>query len=197
MNGVLGHLLEVAARVLEAGGELPPVRVTCEPGGTLAPVTVSPADPYMAAAAQVEIVEAVAGVLGRLVNRVDAGDAAWHVAGRVDGTDVEAVAVLLTGAGFTPTARVSAVSTADHARLLRDLIDWSTTLDGLVQSLEVAEDVRTPGAGFGARLALPRDVDTTRVTDLIVPAHASRPAWSEYLGEGILPTGHTLTLTTP
>jgi hypothetical protein len=110
----------------------------------------------------------------------------------VDGVEVQVLAA--PRRGIDPEIRVSEVTTAEHAALLGDLVDWSATIPDQSKVLEVAEDLQHPGAGFRARLVLPDGADPAWVADAVMVATAER--WGGYRGEGILPTGHALTIST-
>jgi hypothetical protein len=166
--------------------------VVCTPREEiLAPVTLTPAGSGMAADDQAEIVRTVAEAMGWPTRPLSDLDG-WTASGVVDGVEVQVLAA--PRRGIDPEIRVSEVTTAEHAALLGDLVDWSATIPDQSKVLEVAEDLQHPGAGFRARLVLPDGADPAWVADAVMVATAER--WGGYRGEGILPTGHALTIST-
>ncbi|WP_435113726.1 hypothetical protein [Nocardiopsis synnemataformans] len=187
----LPDLLTAAAHVLDQTGELPSVTITCNPGEQFLPaVVLTPASLGMDAHAQAEMVRTVAQALGWSTERFHDGQR-WSTTGQVDEVEVQAnAAPLRTGFG-RELARTSDVSTAEHATLLRDLVDCSATVPEDVTALEVSEDLHGQGR-FKARLVLPRGADPAAVTELVLAA--ADDSRSSYRGSATLPTGHALAI---
>lgn len=189
---MIADLLTVAARVLDRAGDLPPVTVTCSPSERfLPPVTVTPASLAMADDDQADIARTVASRMGWPLRPLSEGDG-WISTGTVDGVEVQAIAAPLSGGTSSEAlTRATDVTTAEHAELLRTLVDWSASLPTKVMALEVTEELHGTGR-FKARLVLPVGSDVSRVSELVMPVPAD--GWSGYRGSGVLPTGHALTI---
>lgn len=190
----LPRLLATAAHVLDQVGELAPVMVTCNADQTLLPpLTLAPASLGMDIDAQTEIVHTVATAMGWPTNHL-LDYQAWTATGKVDGVEVQAIAAPVRGSSSEPLVRTGEATTAEHAQLLRDLTDWAATVPTGIKALEVAEDLHHPDARFRARLVLPVGMAPSRVAELVLPVPDD--GWSGYRGDGVLPTGHTLTIST-
>lgn len=187
----MADLLTVAARVLDRAGELPPVTIVCRPAEAVLPqLVLTPASLGMSEEDQSAVVTAVASGMGWPWHSLAGGDG-WTSTGTVDGVQVQALAAPLSGCSSEPPARSTDVTTAEHAELLRALIDWSASLPKESKALEVAEDLHGTGR-FTARLVLPAGTDVSRISELVMPVPDD--GWSGYRGSGVLPTGHALTV---
>jgi hypothetical protein len=190
---MIADLLAVAARVLDWAGELPPLTVTCSPAERLLPpLTLTPASLGMREDDQAALVRAVAATMGWPLRRLPEVEGGWTSTGTVDGVVVQALAAPLSGV-VDLEARITDATTAEHAELLRALIDWSASLAGEAKALEVREDLDNGGA-FAARLVLATGADVSRVSGLVIAAGGSDGGWSGFRGIGVLPTGHALTV---
>ncbi|MFB4317281.1 hypothetical protein [Actinomadura sp. 21ATH] len=192
--GRLPVLLAAAARVLEQASPLPPATVTCDPATrVLPPVTLTPASPDVPAAQQRRLVHTVAAEMGWSAWPLDGGDGAI-ADGTVDGVRVQALAAplpsALTAPGPGPEEDPARTGTAEHAALLRALTDWAADLPATVTALEVREDPDT-GALTG-RLVLATHAAADQLPDIVLGV--PNDGWSGLRGHGLLPTGHTLTI---
>jgi hypothetical protein len=189
---MIADLLDVAARVLDRAGELPPLTVTCSPAERfLAPLALTPATLSMSRDDQAALVRAVAVAMGWPLDRLADVDGGWSSAGTLDGVKVQVLAAPMPDGFGTPPPRSANATTADHAALLRALADWSATLPDSVKALEIREDVDNNG-DLAARLVLTAGADPALIKELIMSVAADD--WSGFRGFGVLPTGHALTV---
>ncbi|GAA3077328.1 hypothetical protein GCM10017600_07920 [Streptosporangium carneum] len=93
---------------------------------------------------------------------------------------IQALAVPLRGGTRAPLARGRELTTAQHAELLRAVLDWATGLPEETQALEVREDLDSDGQ-FTARLVLPAGVDPSSVSGLIMSVTGSKSAAAQRL----------------
>lgn len=198
MTGGLPALLAAAARVLEAAGELPPLVVGCAPGQRfLPPVTLTPGS-TLSAADQHALPAEVAARLGWPLRRLSQmpGDDGRAPSGTVCGVTVEALAMPMVlnldrhRTRAVPTDGAS-VTTAQHAALLRDLVDWAATLPSGVITLQIYEDLEL--GVLAAGLGVADEADVVALRELVLPI-TDAPDWSALRGLGLLPTGHGLTI---
>ncbi|MDP9850338.1 hypothetical protein [Streptosporangium lutulentum] len=190
----LPPLLSAAATLLQRVGELLPVSVTCQlTHPSLAPVTLTPASLHMSRDDQHAVVKAIATALGWSCRRLPNVDGGWVADGRIDGIPVEALAAPIT---WTSTSgeravRGTGITTADHAALLLDLVDWSAALPTHgIAGLEVREDL--DAGALRACLVVADRATTKEIGELVLAAPDD--GWSGYAGAGLLPTGHDLSV---
>ncbi|WP_433358778.1 hypothetical protein [Streptosporangium sp. CA-115845] len=99
----------------------------------------------------------------------------------VDGVEVQAIAAF--GPRRRAVAWTGAVTTTEHAELLRDLSVWSTFLATSIKvtELEVREDLKESGQ-LTARLVVATRVDAVRVGEIVMPIGSD--GWSTLVGVG-------------
>lgn len=184
-------LLAAAATLLERVGEVPPLCVDLRPAERwLPPVTLSPVSLNLPPLQQAALVYKVAERMGWALRDVERD--ALAVTGTIDGIAVEIMAAPLPGVRGT-YGRKSQITTAEHAALLRALVDWSAALPPQVIGLKIREDLDNNDDGaLTGRLVLSDHDAVDLISDLIVAAPVSD--WSGYRGAGNLPTGHALTI---
>ncbi|MEU4229562.1 hypothetical protein AB0F17_35140 [Nonomuraea sp. NPDC026600] len=119
-NNSAPPLLSAAADLLECVGELPPLNVT---QSVLAGVLITPASLAASEDDQEAVVQGIATGM-RWPLRWLAGDDGWITSETVSNVRIEAIAAPLRRAGARdPLTRSTAVTAAEHAALLRALVD--------------------------------------------------------------------------
>lgn len=186
----LGELLAIAASVLDATGPAPAATVTCLPRERFLPaITLTPASLGMSVEEQFALPRLVAERMGWPLQPLSTTDG-YASTGTLEDVRVQALAAPMPSTSRAPLAR-GHVTTAEHAELLRALVDWAAGLPTAVSGLEIREDL--DGAGqLTARLIVPRGFDASTLDEVIMPVPAD--GWSGLRGAGILPTGHALTI---
>lgn len=196
MDTKLTHLMASAAKLLEQAGPLSePVNVTLDikegfikvQGRTYTPINMmrSTIDQLAAALGGTASLHSVAGTVH-----------SYRVQSEIDGIPVLAFALTPPCANpdsTAPTERTT--STSQGAELWRELTGWASGLDlSLVRALVMHDS--------GTRLTLQLVVADTGQEDNIAERAVADlptsfdPRWAGFYGKGLLPTGHTLTLTT-
>ncbi|WP_435109275.1 hypothetical protein [Nocardiopsis synnemataformans] len=181
--------LLAAAHVLEVAGHLPPLTVAMTPGaGLMPPVTLSPTT-NLPTEDQHALVHAIARAHRWSAQRLGLADGR-STKGTVDGIRVEVMSAPGLGADGKVLRHPDA-STAAHAALLRDLLDWAAALDTSVRELDVMEETED-GAGLWTLVRVhERDLEAVLAEHAVMTVPAPH-GWSGYRAEGVLPTGHRL-----
>lgn len=196
MDTKLTHLMVSAAKLLEQAGQLPePVTVTLDvkegyitvKGRTYTPINMmrSSIDQLAAALGKTAALHSVAGVVH-----------SYRVESEIDGVPVLAFALTPPCANpdsASPVERTT--STSQAVELWRELTGWASSLDLSLARALIMHD-------SGTRLTLQLLVTDTGQEDNIAE-HAVAdlptsfdPRWDGSHGNGLLPTGHTISIST-